>query len=82
MRFIKKHLLTIVLIVFCLASLAYCGARLHYDKQQCQVIYDGEHFAIVSYNGTHYIINYDIDGGVHEINYKKYGSTGENKASH
>ena len=45
-------------------------------------MYDGEYFTIVSYNGTYYIINYDIDGGVHEINYKKYGSTGENKASH
>ena len=78
MKFIKKHLITIVIIVFCIVSLTYCAARLYYEKQQCQVLYDGGHFAIVSINGAYYVINFDIDGGIHEIE-DKHESTGENK---
>lgn len=77
MEFKNDVLLAIIatlLLIVCL----FLVHELNEQKKNCEVLYDGGNFMIVSHNGTEYIINFDIDGGIHEL---KRTTVSENQTS-
>lgn len=78
LKVIKEHWMQILILILYLVLIIFLIVRLHIERQETKVIYDGGNFKIISCNDTTYIINYDIYGGIHEI--KSNDTCGENKA--
>lgn len=59
---LKTKIFDLIVVIVCIIIIFICAVTIH-KQRECQVLYDGGHFVIVSYNGAEYIINKDIYGG-------------------
>ena len=62
LKFIREHTLSLIIVIFCIIICIFYAIKIN-QQRECQVVYDGGNFIIVSYNGAEYIINKDIYGG-------------------